>query len=192
VSTTFNNNDETRDVNFAFCHAQLVQSAKQMPFVPSPFNLMGLPSRMLVAAVRRGLPRWLEICRWCQGCFRFRFVRLEDMLEVDESNLGPAIDLPRPRQASSRHISVEKVVEYVVDHLAEADSENRWRSNMVTEVRTLDGKIGRLDGKIDRLTTLLAEHLSGKSAAGVPSRTSKVHRSSTSTGGSADTDRMAC
>ena len=53
MSTTFNNNDETRDVNYAFCNAQLVQSARDMPILPAPFNLIGLPSRLLVAAVQR-------------------------------------------------------------------------------------------------------------------------------------------
>ena len=56
MSTTFNNNDEVGDVNYAFCYSQLVQSAGNMPVAPAPFNLIGLPARLLVGIVRRCLP----------------------------------------------------------------------------------------------------------------------------------------
>ena len=148
MSTTFTNNDEVKDINYAFCNAQLVQSAAQMPVAPPPFNLVGLPTRLLVGGLRRCIPYLkaaMAKCRERAG------TRVFTALQEDVNAGADATPTPVAPPSLSR----ERVFQYVIAHLAEADSENRWRSKLMNEVRGIDGSVRELSGRVNQVVACL-------------------------------------
>ena len=71
-----------------------------------------------------------------------------------QEDVGAAADAT-PASVAPPSLSSERVMEYVLAHLAEADSENRWRSKLMNEVRGIDGSVRELSGRIDQVVASL-------------------------------------